>query len=87
VFLSRVERRPIAEVWPIQLSEPLPMVPVPLLRGDPDVMLDLQAALTAAYDAYRYDLSVDYTRPPEVPLEGDDAQWAEERLRAARLVK
>ena len=87
VFLSRVERRPIAEVWPIQLVEPLPIVPVPLLRGDADVWLDLQAALTAAYDAYRYDLSVDYTQPPEAPLEGDDARWADTLLMKTRFAK
>ncbi|MBI2877012.1 MAG: DUF4058 family protein, partial [Candidatus Tectomicrobia bacterium] len=83
VFLSRAGRRPIVEVWPIQLNERLPVVPVPLLSGDPDVPLDLQLALTTLYDALGYDLSVDYTRPAEVPLKGEAAVWAVERLRAA----
>lgn len=83
VFLSRAERRPIVEVWPIQLNMRLPVVPVPLLAGDPDVALDLQLALNTVYDALNYDLSVDYTRPPEVPLEGEAAAWAAELLRAA----
>ena len=34
VFVSRAERRPIIEVWPIRLDTPLPVVPVPLLPGD-----------------------------------------------------
>ncbi len=87
IFLSRVERRPVVDVWPIQLQEPLPTVPVPLLTGDPDVLLDLQLALNSTYDAYRYDLSIDYARPPEVGLTGEDAAWANERLRAAGVIQ
>lgn len=44
VFLSRAPDRPIIEVWPVSLAEPLPVVPVPLLPGDADVPLDLQQA-------------------------------------------
>jgi hypothetical protein len=80
VFLSRAEDRPVLEVWPIQLRDRLPVVPVPLLPGDSDAPLDLQAAFTAVYDAYSYDLSIDYTRPPEIPLAGDDPAWATRRL-------
>ncbi|MCI0690961.1 DUF4058 family protein [candidate division KSB1 bacterium] len=87
VFLSRAARRPMTEIWPIQLDMRLPIIPVPLLAGDPDVALDLQLALNTVYDALNYDLSVDYTRAPEVPLEGDAAVWADERLRAAGVLK
>ena len=76
VILSRVHRRPIVEVWPVPLQAVLPVVPVPLMDGDPDVSLDLQAALNTVYDALNYDLSVDYTRPPEVPLSAAEAEWA-----------
>jgi hypothetical protein len=78
VFLSRAERRPIVEIWPIQLNMRLPVISVPLLADDPDVVLDLQLALDTVYDALNYDLSVDYTRPPEVPLQGEAAAWAVE---------
>jgi hypothetical protein len=30
VFLSRTNRRPRTEVWPVALRDPLPVVPVPL---------------------------------------------------------
>jgi len=82
VFLSRAERRPITQVWPIQLDMHLPTVPVPLLEEDADVPLDLQLAFRTVYDALGYDLSVDYTHPPEVPLEEDEATWVQEHLRA-----
>ena len=68
ILLSRVERRPISEVWAIQLNQPLPVVPVPLQAGDADVMLDVQAAFTAMYDRLRFDLAIATTRPPDVPL-------------------
>ena len=82
VVLSRAESRPLSDVWPIGLRDPLPPVPVPLLPGDADVPLDLQAALAAIYDALGFDLLVDYTRPPDVPLPADDAAWAAGLFRA-----
>jgi len=87
VFLSRAERRPMTEIGPIQLDARLPIVPVPLLAGDPDVALDLQLVLNTVYDLLNYDLSVDYTHPPEVPLEGEAATWAKECLRAAGVLR
>lgn len=80
VFLSRAERRPVLDIWPIALDQPLPVVPVPLLAGDADVLLDLQAAFTATYDLLGYDLLVDYRRPPSPALAGEQAQWAVQLL-------
>ncbi len=85
VLLSRFEDRPLMDVWPIALDEPLPTVPVPLLNGDPDVLLDLQAAFTAAYDLPGYDLIVDYTQPPDVPMSEAEAAWVGVHLRTAGL--
>jgi Protein of unknown function (DUF4058) len=85
IFLSRVERRPITEVWPINLTEALPVVPVPLLPSDKDEVLDLQQAFTTTYDVLGYDLALDYTQPPEIPLPPEDAVWAETLLRTAGL--
>ncbi|MFO0888521.1 MAG: DUF4058 family protein [Isosphaeraceae bacterium] len=63
VFLSRADRRPRTDVWPIPLDQPLPSVPVPLMTGDPDVYLDLQQALTSVYESCGLDLAIDYRRP------------------------
>src|SRR5438552_323864 len=49
-FLSRSQRRPFTQVWPIALRERLPVVPVPLLPPDPDVPLDLQAAVVDCFE-------------------------------------
>jgi hypothetical protein len=85
IFLSRAERRPLTEIWPISLKEPLPVVPVPLLPGDLDVALDLQQAFTLTYDLLGYDLALDYTQPPEMPLPQAEAAWVETLLRTAGL--
>jgi hypothetical protein len=84
IFLSRAEQRPLTDVWPIQLSESLPAVPVPLLAGDGEVPLDLQLALANVYDLSGYDLAVDYTQPPEIRLNAAEAEWVETLLRAAQ---
>jgi uncharacterized protein DUF4058 len=68
-----------AEVWPIGLRERLPILPVPLRQSDPDVPLDVQAALNTLYDEARYALTLDYDQPPpEPPLSEADAAWAAE---------
>ncbi len=68
IFLSRAGERPLTEVWPTQLDEPLPTVPLPLRDGDNALPLDLQAAFTSAYDLLGYDLLIDYDQPPDIPL-------------------
>lgn len=82
VFLSRTERRPLTEIWPIHLDESLPIVAVPLLPGDADVPLDLQEAFTASYDLIGYALVVDYQQPPVIPLPAVYSAWARERIAA-----
>jgi hypothetical protein len=83
-FVSRAGQRPAVGVWPIQLRDQLPTVPVPLLPGDEDVPLNLQQALTSVYDVIGYDTIVDYAAPPTIPLSREDAQWAAQLTQAAR---
>lgn len=81
VFLSRCERRPKIEVWPVALDSPLPTVPVPLLPQDTDGQLDLQLALQCVYDLYHYEADIDYTLPPPLPLPNGQAEWSDKLLR------
>jgi hypothetical protein len=80
VHVSRVQRRPKARVWPVQLRKRLPVVPVPLRPEDADMMLDLQTVLTTVYDRAAYDLAIDYRGEPVPPLTGSDIEWANEIL-------
>ncbi len=84
VFLSRAEQRPVTEVWPLRLQDRLPVVPLPLLPGDPDVPLDLSLALTNVYDLCHYGLAVDYAAPPEVTLTAEETSRVEQLLHPFR---
>jgi len=84
-FLSRAGCRPMTGIWPIGLRQTLPTILVPLLAGDADVPLGLQAAMTATYDAFGFDLEIDYQRPPQVPLLPEDAAWAQALLAGRSL--
>ena len=85
IFLSRAEKRPLTEIWPISLKEPLPVVPIPLLPADADVVLDMQQVFTMTYELLGYDLALDYTKPPDIPLPKAEVAWAETLLRTAGL--
>jgi hypothetical protein len=61
------------------------MVPVPLLRPDRAVPLDLGEAIRTIYEERVCDLRVDYAQPPPKPeLSGDDAARIEARVRSGR---
>jgi hypothetical protein len=73
------------EFFPIDVKSRLPRVAIPLKSGEPDVVLDLQAAVNRVYDGGAYPLRVDYTREPVPPLKQHDARWANELLIAAGI--
>jgi hypothetical protein len=81
VFLNRAEKRKDVEVWPIALESRLPEVAVPLLPGDPDARLDLQAALPTVYDILGYDEMIDYGKPPQGTFSDAELKWVDEQLR------
>jgi hypothetical protein len=83
VFVSRMERRPLTDTWPIDLSDRLPSIPVPLLSPDSDVDMNLQAAMNSMYDAFGYDLELNYGAPPEMVLSPEQTSWAQRILQAA----
>jgi hypothetical protein len=75
VLVSRADRRPEADFWPIGLRDPLPTIPVPLRPEDGDARLDLQALLNRIYDESGYEDYL-YHHEPDPPLVADDASWA-----------
>jgi hypothetical protein len=85
VTLSRADRRPHVAVWPIQLWDDLPLLPVPLLEPDPDVPLDLAKAVTAVYHRGGYTSLIDYSQPPPPPpLSDEEAAWLAEAIGVKR---
>lgn len=83
-YLSRSERRPFTQVWALPLRQPLPTLPVPLLRPDPDVILNLQAALTACFELVGYEALLDYTATPPAGLDEPDREWVITTLNSVR---
>jgi hypothetical protein len=83
IMLSRVDHRPIVAVWPIQLTDTLITVPIPLLEPDPDVYLDLQVAVASVYERGAYARQIDYRQPPPgPPLADEDLVWLDNLLQA-----
>jgi len=85
ICLHRSTRRYDYGFWFIRIQEPLPLVRVPLTPGVPDILLDLQPIYDRAYDAGPYLRRVSYRDDPPIPLEGDDAEWADALLREKGL--
>jgi hypothetical protein len=82
VYLSRRQRRPYTQVWPVDLCTPLPRVPVPLLPPDRDVILQIQAAIQSCFDLVGYERLLDYSAAPPPPkLSPAELAWVDERRR------
>lgn len=62
-------------MWLVALQERLPRVIVPLLEGDPDVVVDLQAVLNQVYQQGRYGMVLNYSGDPPAALGEQDKAW------------
>jgi hypothetical protein len=70
------------QVWAGHFRRPLPEVPVPLAAPDADIPLRLQPLIESIYQRFRYDRSIDYTRPAGPRLAAKDTAWLRQQLRA-----
>lgn len=81
ITLSRVETRPRVQVWPMQLRDTLPVVPVPLLSPDPDASINLSMAVVAVYERAAYGQQIDYREPVPPPrLSPKDKTWVQQQI-------
>lgn len=76
VMVSRSYERPRVELWPLNLRDPLPLIPVPLRMGRRDATIDLGQLFAEQFDAAGYEDYV-YRTNPQPPLAASDAAWAE----------
>lgn len=81
LLVARKQHSPYCKVWPAHYRRPLPAIPVPLAKPDPDILLDLQPMVAAIYSRYRYHRSIDYSRALTPPFSPEETAWLEERLR------
>ena len=83
IAVSRVMQRPNVEIWPFDLRDPIPIIPVPLKTSDPEMPINLKAVLESVYDGGRSELTI-YDDPPEPPLSKSHAAWAKKLLAPAK---
>ena len=74
-LVSRPYRLPTVEIYTWPLRHRLPVIPIPLSKGDPDVEINLQAIFNQVYDRAGYDYSINYQQPIEPPLSDEDQKW------------
>lgn len=74
VAIYRGDQAGQAEVFAIDVRDPLPAIGVPLRPGEADVPLALQPLLDRTYANGRFDIN--YDQPCDPPLAGEEAAWA-----------
>jgi hypothetical protein len=74
-LVSRSQDRPQAQLYAFGLRQPIPALPIPLCKGDPEPLLELQPLLHRVYDRARFALAIDYQRFPSPKLSNQDWEW------------
>jgi hypothetical protein len=83
VLVSRGFRGHQADLYPIDVREPLPCVSVPLAREDAEPALDLQKVLRSVYERGRFESRIEYREDPVPPLPEAHVEWAHAMLTRA----
>jgi hypothetical protein len=61
------------------LREPLPVIRIPLRKGEKDVFIDLQTLVNQVHEVGRYHM-LDYQHLPDLPLSPEDQEWLRARV-------
>lgn len=75
ISVTRRETTEESEVYKASYRSPLPDVRIPLRHNESDIRLPLQSLVNLAYENGRYGNAIDYSKPPEIPLAGEDEAW------------
>jgi hypothetical protein len=82
LLVARANRDGYCQVWPATCQQPLPMIPVPLAKSDPDMPLELQPLIAAIYQRSRYERSIDYSRSLTPPLDREERACLDRHLQS-----
>lgn len=74
-LVSRAWQRPEMGLWPFNLRDAIPPIPIPLRPGEPEPLVDLKPVIDRIYDEAWYEDRI-YRSPPEPPLPAADLDWA-----------
>lgn len=75
----------VTRARPIELTQRLPKIPIPLGPDVPAVGVDLQAVFDRTYDESLFARRVDYRQPPDPPLTPEQQAWADGVLKEKGL--
>ena len=75
------------EVYAFSLEQRLPRIAVPLLKGDLDVVLDLQIPFNRCWDEGPYPALSRYDEPPPGEMSAERIEWCRQHLRDAGFLK
>lgn len=78
IVVSRGFDRPRGQVFPFNVQQPIPDIPIPLRPGEPEPTLPLNTILHELYDRAGYDLFVDYRQLPTPPLTDEEMAWVKQ---------
>ncbi|MBV8885078.1 MAG: DUF4058 family protein [Chroococcidiopsidaceae cyanobacterium CP_BM_RX_35] len=74
ILVSRSQHRPRADLYCFNLSEQIPLFPLPLRSPDTEPVIDLHSLLNQVYERAGYEVAIDYRRDPVIPLD-EAACW------------
>jgi hypothetical protein len=85
ILVCRARRSKDAVLYAFPYTSPIPTVPIPLLPGDREPMLDLNNLLHGVIERGRYDLVINYAQPPDPRLRPADEAWAQSIVAQAQV--
>lgn len=85
ILVSRVEQRPLADLYAFGLQDQIPLFSIPLKANEPEPEVDPQTLFNEVYDRAGLDLVIDYSQSPNPALSQEDAAWVDRLLREQGL--
>lgn len=69
-----------AAIWAFGVRNAIPSIPIPVQADVEPVMIDLRRCIDRCYDDGRYRDQLDYSKPPDPPMNEADRLWVEQLL-------
>jgi hypothetical protein len=82
LMVARAKKAQLCLVWEGCFQRPLPVLPVPLVKPDPDIPLDLQPLIDTIYQRFRYGQSINYEEELTPPLTSAESAWCRQQMAA-----
>lgn len=79
ILVCKARDLPKADIWRFSVRQPFPDVFVPL-RSSESIPFNLRRSVDRTYEEARYDVEIDYAKPPFPRLDEKDAAWARDLI-------